>query len=655
MKALSFRWAAARLLFLLFVLLAGADGARIAAAEADAAASGADHPFVSGVVWQVHFEIPADEYAAMQPRGRGGFPGFGWGPVAAAPAAADDDGRQLHRNTFGVNLPWGSGAVTFGGQRFDNVGIRYKGNGTIMDARESAKKSFKVELDHFGGDGKFLGQKTINLHCGVTDPTKSRETLGYGLYRQAGVPASRTALAEVRLTVPGKFDNELLGVYTMVEQVGGKFLREHFGSDEGLLMKPEGIRDFDDLGAYWPAYEPRYQPKREATDAEAARVIALSQLVHNADDAEFEREIRGFLDVDAYLRFLAVTAYVANSDSFFVLGHNYNLYLHPTTQQFHFIPWDLDRAFGNFIMFGSHEQLMDLSMVHPYPGTHRLTERLLAMPEVSARYQAILGELAATCFAKEPLLAEIAALEEATRELIAREQSAATDRGEGRNDDRDAGFGPPPGFGAPPDLREFVETRTVSVAAQLAGTSTGHVPTGGWGPPGGPGGPGRPGGPGGPRQGGFGGSPGRPRIGDMLGRPLMERYDADEDERVARSEWLGAAGALMDACPLEGDQGADEAALAEAIQGMMPQAPEGGPGPPGFSAGAMLAGLIVRRSDADGNGKVTRAELDAAAGVLFDEFAEQGSDSLDERAFARMLNELFPPPKFPDSDGPRAR
>jgi hypothetical protein len=56
-------------------------------------------------------------------------------------------------------------------------------------------------------------------------------------------------------------------------------------------------------------------------------------------------------------------------------------------------------------------------------------------------------------------------------------------------------------FGAPPDLREFIETRMESVAAQLAGTSTGHVPTGGWGPPGGPGGPG--GGPpgfGGPRR-----------------------------------------------------------------------------------------------------------------------------------------------------------
>jgi spore coat protein H len=460
-----------------------------------------DHPFVGDVVWPIHIELSAEEFAAMQPRGQGGFFGFGRRPVAAPPAAATDDDRELHRNTFGVELPWATGAITIDGQRFANVGLRYKGNGTIMDARESIKKSIKVELDHFGGAEKFLGQKTINLHCGVTDPTKSRETLAYGLYRKAGVPASRTALAEVRLTVPGKFDNELLGVYTMVEHVGDKFLRERFATDEGLLMKPEGIRDFDDMGAYWPAYEPRYLPKREATDAEAQRLIALTELIHDAEDDEFEQEIRGFLDVDAYLRFLAVTAYLANSDSFFVLGHNYNLYLHPTTQQFHFIPWDLDRAFANFFILGSYEQQMDLSMTHPYPGTHRLTERLLAIEDVQDRYQVILRELAAECFAPEPLLAEVAALEEATRELIVSEQRAATDRGEGRTEGRDAGFGPPAMFGAPPDLREFIETRMESVAAQLAGTSTGHVPTGGWGPPGGPGGPG--GGPpgfGGPRR-----------------------------------------------------------------------------------------------------------------------------------------------------------
>jgi hypothetical protein len=54
-------------------------------------------------------------------------------------------------------------------------------------------------------------------------------------------------------------------------------------------------------------------------------------------------------------------------------------------------------------------------------------------------------------------------------------------------------FGPPGGLGArPPDLRTFVEKRTASVAAQLAGKSKGYVPRSTFGPMAGgpmPGGP----------------------------------------------------------------------------------------------------------------------------------------------------------------------
>src|SRR5439155_1251382 len=152
--------------------------------------------------------------------------------------------------------------VTADARAFADVGVRYKGNGTIEDASRTIKKSLKIDLDRFGGTARFGGMKTINLHCGVADPSKCRETLGYALYRAAGVPSPRTALAEVWLTVPGKYAKERLGVYTVVEAVDRALLRTHFGSDQGLLMKPEGLRDFADLGADWGRYKKPYAPKR---------------------------------------------------------------------------------------------------------------------------------------------------------------------------------------------------------------------------------------------------------------------------------------------------------------------------------------------------------------------------------------------------------
>jgi spore coat protein H len=456
-------------------------------------------------IWEVLLTIPAKEYETMQPIG-----GFGGQPRKLE---KEDPAREVHRNHFGADLPWAKATVSIDGQTFEGVGIRYKGNGTIGDTARTIKKSFKVDLDRFGGDGTFHGLKTLNLHCDVTDPSRYRETLAYAMYRSAGVPASKTAFVEVRLTVPGKYDKELLGVYTLVEQVNKPFLKEQFKSDKGLLMKPEGLRDFVFRGDDWEQYKMFYVCKRDATPEESKRMIAFAKLVDKADDTTFRKEIGSYLEIDNYLRFLAATAFLANTDSFFGLGHNYYMYLHPETKKISFMPWDLDRAFANF---GNANQNMDLSMVHPYGGAHRLTDRLLAHPETAAKYQALLKVLAEGAFAKERFLKDHEALEKGTKELLARDVKAAAARKE------TAGFSM---FGQPPALTTFIEKRTDSLNAQLNGKSKGFIPDafGGFGPPGG-GRFGRPGG-----LGGF------DRPGELIPAPLQDQLmlNAEQKKQLA--------------------------------------------------------------------------------------------------------------------------
>ena len=565
-------------------------------------------------IWPVHLTIAADEYAAMQPR----FGGIvQYGPQPKQPPVK---GREIHRNNFGMDLPWATGAVTIGGETFKGVGVRYKGNGTISDASRTVKKSFKIDLDRFGGEGRFLGSKTIALHSGVADPSKLRETIGYSIYRAAGVPAPRTSFAEVRLTVPGKYDAELLGLYTLTEEVDKTFLKSRFGTADGLLMKPEGVRDIEDKGDDWDKYKKAFDPKRDATPEEGRRVVAFAKLVAKADDAAFRKEIGSFLDVDAYLRFLAATAFVSNPDSFFVLGHNYYLYLHPKTGKFHFIPWDLDRAFANLPIGGTHDQQMNLSLTRPYPGPHRLTERVLATPGVGDKYQTLLKELAATAFAKDRLLKELGAAEAAIKDLLARDAKAGRDRKDGA----------PTGFGSgkPPELRAFVEKRTSSVAAQLAGKSKGHVPAAGF------------------------------RIGDMMAGSMMEWIDTDKDGDLLRAEWVAIAKLVHTKAEKDAAGKADLNALAAAMNGMFPPPPEGSPPPPpGFDLGKMLAQPVVARADADKDGKVTAEEMAAAAGAIFDKYDKAKAGKFDTGVFADLLTELFPPPKFeppaPKKDEPK--
>lgn len=545
----------------------------------------------------------------MQPRS-GGFFGFG---APAKPKTDKPGEREVHRNTFGADLPWAIGSVTVGDQTFDKVGIRYKGNGTIGDASRTARKSFKIDLDRHGGSGRFLGSKAINLHSGVADPSRGRETLGYWLYRDAEVPAPRTTLAEVRITVEGKFDNHLLGVYTIVEPVDKAFLRVHFGTGDGLLMKPEGQRDFVYRGDDWARYEKPLAPKRAPNKEEIERFIAFCKLVDKADDAEFNRKISDSLDVEGYLRFLAVTAMQSNLDSFFSLGHNYMLYLHPKTGRFHFFPWDLDRSLANMPFFGTHAQQMDLSLSRPYFGSHRLTERVLSVPGMKEKYNAVLKDIATTCFKRESVLKKISTIESTVKELIEAETKSSAERKE------PIGVAGPFGTIKPPTLRMFVERRTESIALQLAGKSKGFVPAG-FGAP--------------------------MRVGDMIAAPLLGNLDKDKDGRISRKEWMANVENVFIASDAEKRGWTDEKSLAAGINRLLTESSKEGAPPKkaALNPGAFMAGHILRRADVDKDGKVTHAEIVSAASILFDLFDKAKAGTLSETTFADMLSELFPFP-----------
>jgi spore coat protein CotH len=656
-----------------------------------------------------HLELSAKDWEIMQATKVSG-PFFG-GPGGFKKPDDKPADKQIdvHKGSgFGVEFPWAHANFTAQGKTYKNVGARYKGNFTFMASAKLLRKPLQIDLEHYAEDQRFQGLKKINLANGVTDPERLRETLSFAVFREAGVPASRTAYAEVKLTVPAKYDKEYVGLYTMIEHVGSAFLKDHFKSAKGLLLKPEGIRGLEYLGENWEPYQQRYRPKTDASKKQQKRLMDFTRMLNKANDAEFRKKIGSFLDVDEFLRFLAANALLANLDSFLALGHNYYMYLRPDTDQFVFIPWDLDLSFGNFPMAGTAQQQEELSLQHPHMGDSKLIDRLLAMPEVKEKYQKILKDLSKTVFAREKLLKDIDAIEKVTQASLAREKKAAEARNEGKGG---IGFGPPGGmFGQAFKLRSFVEKRTASVIAQLEGKSKGFVPTMGFGKPGGPG--------------GFG-------PGNFVAKPLLTALDADKDGKVSRDELISGVKKFFSDCDKDQKGSLTEAQLAAGLDRIWPQpkgfpggpfpgGPFGGPagpaqgvqvltepvkqqlklspeqrkeieqlqkeveaklakilseeqnqqlknlqkksgpgdflfGPPGgFGMGKLVASSIMKRADANKDGKVTLAELVAAAEALFKECDKGNKGSLDEGAIAAGISQLFPaPPAFGPPGGPK--
>jgi len=407
-------------------------------------------------LWTIHLQLSAKAYAAMPPKG-GGFP---VPKKDEPPKKAEKQGADvpdIHKNKgFGLEFPWVKGDLEFDGRLVKDVGIRYKGNATYGVSQQTLKRPFKIDINHYLEAQQLHGLNGFALGNNAFDPTRLHDALAYHLFRAAKVPASRTAFVQLSLSVADKYDKTYVGVYTMMEPVDKAFLRERFGSDKGMLLKPERIQGLPYLGEKWEAYNDKYNPMREPTDAQKRRLIEFTKLIDQADDATFNRKIGEFLDVDVFLRFAAVNSVISNFDGFFAGAHNYFLYLNPKDDRFHFMPWDLDVTFGGHPFIGGDQS--DWSIALPYLGRNRLTERVLAVKNDDL-FRKHLRTLIEGPFSVKEMKASIDTMEATIAAAVAKEPTPKFG----------TGF---PG-GKPMGLRDFVAKRNESVLAQLEGKSQG--------------------------------------------------------------------------------------------------------------------------------------------------------------------------------------
>ena len=410
-------------------------------------------------VHRVHLEISNAEWEAMKaldPNKRVS--------QAERPKTPEGEIRELHRDRF----PWAKGSITINGQPLEGIGVRYKGNASFNLMRGSLKRNMKIKLDWTNDDQSYKSVETLNLNAGGLDPSKLRDAFSYWLFQQAGVPAPRTTFAELTLTIPGRFEKETLGLFTIVEQVNKSFLKDRFGSKKGLLMKPEGIASMEYHGDDWRFYAPLYRPDDTPSSAQSRRVMDFAHLVNHGSEQEFQDSIATYLDVDGFLRFIAVNALIVNLDTLLAMPQNYYLHLGRDTNKFVFFPWDLDISFASWPLGGKPADQMNLSLFHPHSSDeHNLIDRLFAIESVKLKYDKIIRELVEGIFSRKQLMKKFNELEKTVRDARQRDSTAIKSRNE-------RGYPAPFGF-QPPGIGEFINKRSTSIELQLNGSETGYI------------------------------------------------------------------------------------------------------------------------------------------------------------------------------------
>jgi hypothetical protein len=371
---------------------------------------------------------------------------------------------DVHGHPMGRSFRYVRAELEFDGKPHGGVAVRFKGNSSYVASEASYKRPMKVDFNRVEDGRDFLGLNCLNFNNNALDPSLLREHLAYAMFREAGVPAPRTALASVTLTVDPLVKQKRLGAYVIVEDVDKRFLKSRFGSGEGLLLKPEGETPFRYMGDDLEPYLSEYTAKTKASPEVGKRLVELAKLVDGSDDATFEAKLESFMDVDEFLRFLAVNVLLSNYDSILALGHNYYIYIDPLSLKAHFIPWDLNMSFGGYVRIPA-KQSARCSIDRPCVGRNRLIDRVLKIERFRERYHATLGELNDSVFQPERLVARVEKLDEMIREAKGwpkEPSNPSVARG---------------ALAEPPALKQFIRDRHSSVAAQLSGDVTGvYVP-----------------------------------------------------------------------------------------------------------------------------------------------------------------------------------
>jgi hypothetical protein len=224
----------------------------------------------------------------------------------------------------------------------DSVGVRYKGNSSYSQSRNTSKKPFKLKFDKYRNEQTLQGLHFVNLHNCINDPSFMREAISYHVARQL-MPAPRTAYANLYV------DSTLIGFYVMTEQVDQVFLGAHFESNGSNLYKAgnDGANLGYD-GEDQDEYESDYSLKTNEDENDWSHFITMIDKLNNTPDSVFADTMQNYLDLDYCIKLLAFNMVLSNFDSYTGSGRNFYLYDDEIGGNFKIIPWDLNESFGVF-------------------------------------------------------------------------------------------------------------------------------------------------------------------------------------------------------------------------------------------------------------------------------------------------------------------
>jgi hypothetical protein len=282
-------------------------------------------------------------------------------------------------NNTDVEVP---ATVTVDGGVYRDVGMHFRGNSSF-GVGNGYKRSLNLTFDFVHEDQAIGGYRTLNFLNANTDPSLMRTVLSMHIARQY-IAAPKANF--VRVVING----ENWGVYANAQQFNKEFVNDNFKTTKGARWKiPQGGGTgggFSYQGDDPTRYYRTFQIKTKDDPADWAALIDLAKTLDQTPAESLEAALASRIDLDAYLRFLALDNVMISADAFFQRVADYSLYRHPDGR-FRFVFHDTNEMFST--------GRMELSpLVGQNDTTKPIIAKVLAVPALRAKYVGYVREIA---------------------------------------------------------------------------------------------------------------------------------------------------------------------------------------------------------------------------------------------------------------------
>lgn len=199
---------------------------------------------------------------------------------------------------------------------------------------------FKLKFNHFHDNDEHTIEdliKGVNLKCMRQDTSYSAEMYVYDLMRRFGIWTAARASYTMFYIQIGNEDPAYFGMYKAIEAVNNRFLKARVSTEPGKGFNSKN-------GNLWKR-DSILKTNEDNFEAARAQLDDFNDKVKNLPDEDFYDWIKNSMDVELFLKTLAVEAVCRKWDGYWANNNNYYFYFDTSANnKLYFLSYDCDNS-----------------------------------------------------------------------------------------------------------------------------------------------------------------------------------------------------------------------------------------------------------------------------------------------------------------------